>query len=163
MNLFLFSVCPAISLELTRLGVSKAFCGWGGRFDHIWPDLISIDGLIDWLIDWLIGAVSSNFFDLFNSMTYYLKRSIDLIWLFDPVLSPLDDLVTCRTFCHKANISSLVRPLSYHVGTFLLCWLVADLFEFSYHRFVAIPLFLCFFFCICFVFVLMAPLWVLIL
>ena len=57
------------------------------------------------------------------------------------------------TFCHKTIISSLVRPLSYHVGTFLLCWLLADLFEFSYHRFVAIPLFLCFFFlyflCLC--------------
>ena len=26
------------------------------------------------------------------------------------------------------------RPLSYHIGTFLLCWLAADLFEFSYHR-----------------------------
>ena len=29
----------------------------------------------------------------------------------------------------------LSRPLSYHVGTFLLCWVVADLFEFSYHRY----------------------------
>ena len=28
-----FSVCPAISLELARQGLSQAFCGWGGRFD----------------------------------------------------------------------------------------------------------------------------------
>ena len=53
MNLFWFSVCPAISLELTRLGVSKAFCGWDGRFDHIWSDLI----LIDWLI-WLFKSTT---------------------------------------------------------------------------------------------------------
>lgn len=26
------------------------------------------------------------------------------------------------------------RSLSYHVATFLLCWVAADLFEFSYHR-----------------------------
>jgi len=55
-GMFCATVCPAISLELARQGLSQAFCGWGGR------------------------------------------------------------------------------PLSYHIGTFLLCWLVADLFEFSYHR-----------------------------
>ena len=32
------------------------------------------------------GAVSSRFFDLLNSMIYDLKRSVDLRWLFDPVL-----------------------------------------------------------------------------
>ena len=40
------------------------------------------------------GAVSSRSFDLLNSMIYDLKRSVDLRWLFDPVLhSSLDDLV----------------------------------------------------------------------
>ena len=39
-------------------------------------------------------AVSSRFFDLLNSMTYDLKRSVDQRWLFDLVLhSSLDDLV----------------------------------------------------------------------
>jgi len=50
------TVCPAVSLELARHGLSQAFCGWGGR------------------------------------------------------------------------------SLSYHIGTFLLCWILADFFEFSYHR-----------------------------
>ena len=35
------------------------------------------------------GAVSSRSFDLLNSMIYDLKRSIELRWLFDPVLHSL--------------------------------------------------------------------------
>ena len=39
-------------------------------------------------------AVSSRSFDLLNSMIYDLKRSVDLRWLFDPLLhSSLHDLV----------------------------------------------------------------------
>ena len=34
-----------------------------------------------------------------------------------------------HAFCGWGNYS-----LSYHFGTFLLCWIVSDLFEFSYHR-----------------------------
>ena len=46
-----------------------------------------------------VGAVSSRSFDLLNSMIYDLKRSVDLRWLFDPVLhSSLDDLVCICIF-----------------------------------------------------------------
>ena len=39
-------------------------------------------------------TVLSRFFDLLNSIIYDLKRSVDLRWLFDPVLHwSLDDLV----------------------------------------------------------------------
>ena len=39
--------------------------------------------------------MASRFFDLSNSMIYDLERSVDLRWLFDPMLhSSLDDLVT---------------------------------------------------------------------
>ena len=44
------------------------------------------------------GAVSSRSFDLLNSMIYDLKGSVNLRWLFDPVLhSSLDDLVFLQT------------------------------------------------------------------
>ena len=47
------------------------------------------------------GAVSSRSFDLLNSMIYDLKRSVDLRWLFDPVLhSSLDDLVSSFNHIH---------------------------------------------------------------
>ena len=43
--------------------------------------------------------VSLRSFDLLNSMIYDLKRSVDLRWLFDPVLhSSLDDLVCICIF-----------------------------------------------------------------
>ena len=43
---------------------------------------------------WGGGAVSSRSFDLLKLMIYDLKLSVDLKWLFDPVLhSSLDDLV----------------------------------------------------------------------
>ena len=44
-------------------------------------------------------ALSPRSFDLFNSKIYDLKRSVDLRWLFDPVLhSSLDDLVCICIF-----------------------------------------------------------------
>ena len=64
--------------------------------------------------------MSSRFFDLLNSITYDLKRSVDLRWLFDPVLhSSSNDLVVqdgeLKTVSlKKANIRSrmLLVPFS---------------------------------------------------
>ena len=55
------------------------------------------------------GAVSSRSFDLLNSMIYDLKRSVDLRWLFDPVL-----LFILRWFCSYEKSSRFPqRPGKY--------------------------------------------------